>query len=273
MNLQNRKKIWFGIIVLIFVVFTGLIILQEREEDIPVQATSSLDAATQAAVKSAASSETPVPEITPNPEESIVTYFQGPKAWEKRKAYSGSWGRLFVDGGSFGGFGCGLCCMANIYSTLTKYQCSPLDMYEYAKKVSGYGGGGAIPWECMLTTLEYTGFTCRLEEKPVAYKEFQEMIKRSESTIALVSSYNDDSYWEDTPGHYVTLFLYDEKEDTIFLGDSGDLKRNRSRIPLKTVYKALKMSSPKQLLLVNKYDEKRNEWKANRMTGRWVKLK
>ena len=71
---------------------------------------------------------------TPNPEDEIYTFLQGPKSWNSRLEWSGEWGESYVDGGYFGGFGCGLCCMANIYSSLTPYQCSPVDMYHYAKK-------------------------------------------------------------------------------------------------------------------------------------------
>ena len=58
----------------------------------------------------------------------IYTYLQGPKSWNQGIDWSGEWGESYMDGGSFGGFGCGLCCMANIYSSLTPYQCSPVDM-------------------------------------------------------------------------------------------------------------------------------------------------
>ena len=49
----------------------------------------------------------------------IYTYLQGPKSWNQGIDWSGEWGESYMDGGSFGGFGCGLCCMANIYSSLT----------------------------------------------------------------------------------------------------------------------------------------------------------
>ena len=86
--------------------------------------------------------ETPVPvrepaKPTPKPEDptkQIYTYLQGPKSWNMGLDWSGEWGESFMDGGSFGGFGCGLCCMANIYSTLSKGECSPVDMYRYVKK-------------------------------------------------------------------------------------------------------------------------------------------
>ena len=59
-------------------------------------------------------------------EEEIFTFLQGPKSWEERRDWSGAWGRAFYDGGSFGGFGCGLCCLANVYSTESRYQCTLL---------------------------------------------------------------------------------------------------------------------------------------------------
>lgn len=215
---------------------------------------------------------TPIPTPEPKPEDGVTTYFQGPKAWSKKMPYSGSWGKLYIDGSSFGGFGCGLCCMANIYCTLTDYTCSPVDMYRYAKKHSGYGGGGAISWECMEMTMNSLGFESRLETKPETYQEFKEKIKQAESTIVLVSSYNDDSYWQNTPGHYVTIFLYDDAKESVFLGDSGDLKHNRSFVPLKTLYKALKTSSPKQFMTVSNYRENKNKWKWDKVTEKYVPM-
>lgn len=49
------------------------------------------------------------PVQTARPEKDIYTFLQGPKSWGKRLKWSGEWGENFYDGGSFGGFGCGLC--------------------------------------------------------------------------------------------------------------------------------------------------------------------
>ncbi|MFP9036000.1 hypothetical protein, partial [Enterococcus faecalis] len=55
-----------------------------------------------------------------------------------------------------------------------------------------------------------TGFQVELGEKPPTYGEFVDKMRQTQAMLVLVSSYNDDSYWKDTPGHYVTLFMYDE---------------------------------------------------------------
>ena len=125
--------------------------------------------------------ETPVPvrepaKPTPKPEDptkQIYTYLQGPKSWNMGLDWSGEWGESFMDGGSFGGFGCGLCCMANIYSTLSKGECSPVDMYRYVKKHTGYGGGMAIDWGYMRRGLTSLGIRCHVERKQETYRQFR----------------------------------------------------------------------------------------------------
>ena len=64
-----------------------------------------------------------------HPEQGVYTFLQGPKSWTEGRAWSGEWSNQYVRGNYFGNFGCGLCCMANIYCTLTEYTCSPWDMY------------------------------------------------------------------------------------------------------------------------------------------------
>lgn len=212
-------------------------------------------------------SEKPTPTQTPDPTQKVATFFQGPKAYEKQMVWSGKWGKEFYDGGSFGGFGCGLCCMANIYTTFSSHESSPTDMYQYAKKVSGYGGGGAIDWGFMKKTLKSLGFASDVFRKPGTYEKFQKLVKESMACIVVVSSNDNDEYWEETPGHYVTLFLYDEKSDKIFLGDSGDLTHNRQWVPLKTVYRALKKSNPWQILQVSSFDSSKDKWKHKGFGG------
>lgn len=211
------------------------------------------------------------PEPTENPEDKVYSFLQGPKSWKERRPWSGKWGKEYHDGASFGAFGCGFCCMANIYSTTTEYKCSPLDIYEYSKKETPYGGGGAISWQLMRKTMAGIGFTVELGEKPSTYEKFKEVMKQSQAVLVLVSSYNDDSYWKNTPGHYVMLFLYDEGKEDAFLTDSGDPEHNRQRIPLKTIYKALKTSSDFQYMSVISYDEEKDNWKHKEINGTWVK--
>ncbi len=230
--------------------------------------TSSVTVKTPAATKMAEPTGVPTP--TPDPTERIVTFFQGPKAWESRLPWSGKWGKEYYDGGSFGAFGCGLCALANVYSTFSGQECSPVDMYQYAKKESGYGGGGAIDWGYMKDTLKSLGFTSDVWRKPKKYEKFQQMVKNSMACIVVVSSNDSDCYWKDTPGHYVTLFSYDEKSDRIFLADSGDPSHNRRWVALKKIYKSLKTSNNWQYLAVTAFDAKRDQWRHEGFGGSCV---
>lgn len=202
----------------------------------------------------------------------VYTFLQGPKAFSEGRPWSGEWCQQVVRRNSFGGFGCGLCCMANIYSTLTPYECSPWDMYEYATTVSGYyptRKSGAIGWGDIKTTLQKTGFSCDVYQKPATYEAFQEQMKQSKSAIVLVSSYEDDTFWKNTSGHYVNIWLYQPSTDMVFLAEPGDPERNRSWIPLRYVYDALKTVSQYQYLAVTSYSEEENDWKWNGIDEIW----
>lgn len=227
---------------------------------------------TQVSISAVELKATPKPTVkpTPDPTKKIATYLQGPKSWKERREWSGKWGREYYDGGKFGGFGCGLCCMANIYCSLTEYRCSPVDMYEHAKKESMYSGGGAIDWGFMKQTLTSLGFTCLVGRKPSDYKTFQQLVKKSKACIVVVSSNNSTCYWKNTPGHYVTLFLYNEKTDKVFLADSGDPNHNRHWVSLKKIYRSLKTANNRQYLSVTEYDKSKDEWKNQKITGNCV---
>ncbi len=199
----------------------------------------------------------------------IYTYLQGPKSWNRGIDWSGEWGESYMDGGSFGGFGCGLCCMANIYSSLTPYQCSPVDMYRYAKKHTGYGGGMAIDWGYIRRGLTSLGLHCHVERKQETYHEFRENIRKSKCAIVLVSSANSTVHWKNTPGHYVTIFEFQEKTDKVFLADSGDPDHNRRWIHLKKVYRSLKTASNWQYLVVSGYDKQKDHWHHKKANGTW----
>lgn len=208
-----------------------------------------------------------------HPEEKVYTFLQGPKSWGEGLEWSGEWSGEYVRGNYFGNFGCGLCCMANIYSTLTDYDCSPWDMYQYARQVSGYsptGKVGAIGWGDMKVTLRKSGFDTELCTKPETFEEFKAQMKEAQAAVALVCSRDDDTYWEKTGGHYVNLFLYDEETEGIFLGDPGSPDRNRNFIPLKYAYDALKTASQYQYLLVYGYSEEKNQWKQDGIDEAWV---
>lgn len=211
--------------------------------------------------------------LTPEQQANFVYSFsQGPRAYNEGHYWGGEWCQRIVKGNSFGGFGCGMCCMANIYSTISPYICSPWDMFEYATQVTYYypsRQGGAIGWGDMKTTLEAAGFESNVHRKPGSYEYFQEVIKKSKSAIVLVSSYNDDRFWEDTSGHYVNIYLYQEDTDMVFLAEPGDLEKNRTWIPLRYVYDALKTASNFHYLTVDSYTEDNNTWKHNGIDEVW----
>lgn len=211
--------------------------------------------------------------VQPDPAARVYTFLQGPKSWGEGREWSGEWSGIYVNGNYFGNFGCGLCCMANIYSSLTQYTCSPWDMYEHARAVSGYSPTrkvGAIGWADMKVTLRKSGFDCALEQKPEGYERFQEQIREAQMAVVLVCSADDDTFWENTGGHYVNVSLYDEQTDEVFLADPGGPDRNRTWIPLRYVYDALKTSSQYQYLLVNGYEEEQNQWKQDGIDEAWV---
>lgn len=206
-------------------------------------------------------------------EDGIYTFLQGPVAWESKTPWSGIWCESELDGGLFSVFGCGLCDLASIYSTLTPYECSPLDMYALARKVSGYApgdGAGAIDWPYMVETLEKTGISATLRKKDRSYKAFQKAVADSLGAIILISSEDDDTYWQDTPGHYVNIWHYNPETDQVFLGDSGNPKHNRQWIPLRYLYDAMAADSAWQYLLVNSYDEEKNSWKYSGIHEKWT---
>lgn len=205
-------------------------------------------------------------------ENEVYSFLQGPRSWEEGVAWSGEWCAFGVDGNSFGGFGCGLCCMANIYNTLSSYEVSPWDMCEYSMSVTSYAPNwesGAIGWRQMKEVLRSCGVTSYLYRKPTSYENFQKQMEWMKSAIVLVSSKNDDTYWKDTPGHYVNIWLYQREDDTVFLAEPGSPENNRSRIPLRYVYDALKTASSFQYLAIEEYSEDNNQWKANGIDENW----
>ncbi len=267
--MNKREKTRMGIMLGLACIMALILVFGKNENEKEKAMTTNVESKS-AAPASTGTAILTAPQPTPGPEDGVYSFLQGPKSWKERRAWSGKWGKETHDGSSFGAFGCGFCCMANIYSTLTEYKCSPLDIYEHSKKVTFYGGGGAISWQLMRAAMADIGFSVKLGEKPASFHDFREEMKQTEAMLVLVSSYNDDSYWKNTPGHYVTLFLYDEENEDVFLTDSGDPEHNRSRVPLKTIYKALKTSSEFQYMSVVSYDENRDNWKNKTIEGTWV---
>ena len=211
--------------------------------------------------------------LTPEESSSLVySFLQGPRSYGDGLPWAGDWSEKVVSGRTFGGFGCGFCCMANIYSTLTDYECSPWDLFEYATTVTNYypsAESGAIDWPAIRRTLRATGFQCKYYKKPATYEEFQEQIRRSQSAIVLVSSANDSTFWKDTAGHYVNIWLYQNSTDMVFLTEPGSPENNRTWIPLRYVYDALKTANRYQFLTVTAYSEEENTWKGTGMDDIW----
>ena len=216
---------------------------------------------------------TEAPKTTPvvNPETTVYSYLQGPVSWSKKRVWSGEWGDMAYDGARFGAFGCGLCCMANAYSSLTPYQCTPVDAYHYAKQMTGYRGGGAIDWKYMKQSLNSMGISGALQKKPETYEAFQAKIAAGKAAIVLISSNDSKCYWTENPGHYVTIFLYNKETDKVFLSDSGVPEHNRQWVPLKKIYKSLKTASTWQFFNITGYKEEKDTWKHKTAGGNWVK--
>lgn len=253
-------------------------VLSEAVEIVKI-ADIKLDAGVVAAIREQIFDEEKIPTdlqvvyLSPEEEAALVyTFLQGPRAFREQRPWSGEWCQQMVKGNSFGGFGCGFCCMANIYSTLTDYECSPWDMFTFAAQVTYYyptRKSGAIGWEDLQSTLRAAGMQCRVYQKPETYEEFKEQIKKAKSAIVLVSSANDDTFWKDTSGHYVNIWLYQENTDMVFLAEPGNPENNRTWIPLHYVYDALKTISQYQYLTVTSYSEEDNNWKWNGIDDNW----
>lgn len=269
-GINHNKTVFMGLLAVVVLLAVLMQIVERSQQTRPVMKQKKVSVSTLAPTPTVTPVMISTPAPTKNPTEDVYTFLQGPKSWSERRTWSGEWGEAYMDGGSFGGFGCGLCCMANIYSTLSKYRSSPVDMYRYAKKKTFYGGGGAIDWGYMRQTLTSLGMDCKVRKKPSDYQTFQKAVAGSKCCIVLVSSYNSECYWKDTPGHYVTIFLYNTKTDKVFLADSGDPDHNRHWVSLKKIYRSLKTSSNYQYLRVKGYDKSRDSWKHKRAGGNWV---
>ena len=114
------------------------------------------------------------------------------------------------------------------------------------------------------------GMECDLYYKPDTYEEFQKQMAECKSMIVLVSSNDDDTFWKHTSGHYVNIWLYDESTDKVFLAEPGSPTNNRSEIPLKYVYDALKTISKFQYLRIDGYNPENDRWHPDGITDDWV---
>ena len=248
---------------------------EETQSEIPQTETNApqTEPVTEAAAVQTETEETQTEDPALHMEDGVYTFLQGPVAWESKAHWSGIWCESELDGGLFSVFGCGLCDLAGIYSTLTPYECSPLDMYALARKVSDYSPGydaGAIDWPYMVETLSKVGIGSKLRKKDRRYEAFQKAVAESLGAVILVSSDDDDTYWEDTPGHYVNIWHYNPETDQVFLGDSGNPGHNRQWIPLRYLYDAMASNSAWQYMVVTSYDEEKNTWKYSGIHEKWT---
>ena len=249
---------------------------EETQSEIPQTETNApqTEPVTEAAAVQTETEETQTEDPALHMEDGVYTFLQGPVAWESKAHWSGIWCESELDGGLFSVFGCGLCDLAGIYSTLTPYECSPLDMYALARKVSDYSPGydaGAIDWPYMVETLSKVGIGSTLRKKDRRYEAFQKAVAESLGAVILVSSDDDDTYWEDTPGHYVNIWHYNPETDQVFLGDSGNPGHNRQWIPLRYLYDAMASNSAWQYMVVTSYDEEKNTWKYSGIHEKWTR--
>ena len=147
-------------------------------------------------------------------------------------------------------------------------------MYALARKVSDYSPGydaGAIDWPYMVETLDKVGIVAKLRKKDRRYEAFQKAVSESLGAVVLVSSDDDDTYWEDTPGHYVNIWHYNSETDQVFLGDSGNPGHNRQWVPLRYLYDAMASNSAWQYMVVTSYDEDKNTWKYSGIHEKWTR--
>ncbi len=183
----------------------------------------------------------------------IYSYVQAP-GWyyEGDSKWAGDWCYIKAAGREFIYWGCGICCLSNIYSTFQAKPVLPDVVYEWTREKTTYNpdsGVGAVSWSELKTMCTEYGMEARLCTKPKEYSEFQKDIWQSDAAIVLVCKDNDGTLWDYTSGHYVNLWEYDPETDTVFLSDASGL-HNRARVSLRDIYNALKTASSAQYMIV-----------------------
>lgn len=188
------------------------------------------------------------------PENTIYSYVQVPEEYCHDERWTGDWVDIESGGQKFFYFGCGVCCLSNVYSTFCRIPITPDIMFKWAKKYTDYNpdsGRGALSWRQLKQMYERFGCVTETKHKPDDYTDYREDVKNSDTTMVLVCKYNDDKLWFYTMGHYVNLWNYDPKDETVFVTDSSGLF-NRKRVKLIDVYNALKTSSDAQYMCIDK---------------------
>jgi len=192
------------------------------------------------------------PYVESEREEKIYSYVQVPPQDTGKKKWAGDWYAIEMGGKPFAHFGCGTCCVSNIYSTFIQKPIDPGRMLGIAMEYTSYdpvNKAGAISWEDIRKLCVKLGMSATLHSKDADYADFQKSVSESSATVVLVCKDNDPGLWFYTNGHYVTLWEYDPKDDSVFVTDSSGLF-NRNRVFLKDVYDALKTASRYQYMCV-----------------------
>jgi len=171
-------------------------------------------------------------------EQKIYSFVQTTWKYYPDLRWTGPWSCIEAGGQEFFYFGCGICCLTNIYDTLTGDVVSPTTMYEWCRKYSSYNpdsGKGAISWGQLTEMCRKLGLDATVHKKK-DYNTFMNDLKEADCVLALVSKDGIGSIWPDTNGHYITLWNYDTPSHTVFVTDSSGL-RNRTRVRLSDVFK------------------------------------
>lgn len=186
-------------------------------------------------------------------EKKIYSYIQIPKDFHPGDKWAGDWSDIESGGQTFFYFGCGVCCLSNMLSTLKDRVIRPDVMFERAKEQTDYNpdsGVGALSWEQLRTVCENAGLKAALKRKPDTLDEFRKDVEDSATTLVLVCRSDDDALWFYTKGHYVNLWEYDPDTDTVFVTDPSGLF-NRNRVMIEDVYNALKTRSSYQYMTID----------------------
>ena len=185
-------------------------------------------------------------------EKKIYSYLQVPEEFSKDPVWSGDWSSIEAGGQEFFYFGCGICCLSNMYSTCKEEPRTP-DLFFYdARDNTDYNpdsGVGALTWYQLKELTKSFASEVKVKKKPSDYSKFQQDIEKADTAVVLVCKDNDDKLWWYTKGHYVNIWEYDPETDTVFVTDSSGLF-NRTRVNLQDIYNALKTASDAQYMTV-----------------------
>ena len=184
-------------------------------------------------------------------EKLIYSYVQVPEGYYDVEEWIGDWTHLEAGGQEFFYFGCGICCLSNMYSTFYQTPVTPDVMFELTKANTDYypdSGKGAVSWTQLKQMCVLFEIPSEVKQKPYDYSAFQYDVMTADTTMVLVCKDNDDKLWYYTKGHYVNLWEYDPVTDTVFVTDASGMF-NRARVNLRDIYNALKTASDAQYMV------------------------